>query len=99
MLPRYIDILGRKWSTRSKRMSNLGQCTFDDSLIEYKPGLSQQEKRDVILHEVMHAVRFMQGHEYGEDVEENYVRSLATGLISVFDANPKLAEWLINKEK
>lgn len=99
MLPRSIDILGRKWSTRSKRMHNLGQCVFDDSLIEYKAGLKAQEKRDVVLHEIMHAVRFMQGHEYGEDVEENYVRSIATGLISVFDSNPKLAAWLLNKEK
>lgn len=98
MPPRSIDILGRKWNIRAKRMRMLGLCRFDESLIEYQSGLRNHDKRDTVLHEVMHAVRHMQGHEYGGDVEEDYVRSLATGLVSVLDANPKLAAWLLNKE-
>jgi hypothetical protein len=43
----------------------------------------------------MHAVLHMQGRESGGEVEEEYVRALATGLTGVFQDNPELAAWLI----
>lgn len=99
MLPRRLDILGRVWTTRARRLPDAyGQCDYEQNRLEYRPGLSHAEKRDVVLHEIMHALRHQQGHEYGGEVEESYVRSLASGLISVFDANPKLVAWLTSKE-
>lgn len=65
--------------------------------IDYRTRLAADIKRDTILHELMHAIRSLQGREYGGEVEEDYVRSLATGLIGVFDDNPEFAEWLLKK--
>lgn len=96
-LPRLAHINGRAWSFRQRRLKDAyGQCDYDNHRIEYRPDMCHDEKRDVILHELLHAVRHMQGHEYDE-TEEHYVRSLATGLIGIFNDNPKLAEWLIHK--
>ncbi len=47
----------------------------------------------------MHAIRFTQGREYGGEVEEDYVRSLATGLTNVFRDNPGLLRWIANTLK
>lgn len=74
----------------------VGLCHHDIGLIELREGQSPIEVRDTLLHEVMHAVRYSQGREYGGDVEEDYVRSLATGLMGVFQDNPVLAQWLFS---
>ncbi|VBI24581.1 hypothetical protein [Burkholderia pseudomallei] len=58
------------------------------------PGMAPLDEADTLLHEVMHAIRFQLLREYGEEVEEDYVTSLATGLIHVFRDNPELLRWI-----
>lgn len=76
------DVYGRFWP--------------DLMAIEYRANVPGFEIKDTVLHEVMHAIRHTQGREYGGEVEEDYVRSLATGLIAVFKDNPEFAKWLIS---
>ena len=67
--------------------------------IEIRDDLSPLDTRDTVLHETFHAIRAHQGRAYGGEVEEDYVRSLASGLALVLRDNPKFAKWLTNFPK
>lgn len=64
-------------------------------LIEISKGQDSQETRDTVLHETLHALLYTQGREYGGELEETYVRAIATGLIGVLQDNPAFSTWLI----
>lgn len=74
-----------------------GYWYHDQGEIKYRNNMTLMETQDTILHEVFHSLRSYQGREYGGLVEEDYIRSLATGLIGVFRDNPEFAKWLIYK--
>lgn len=99
MRPRLLRINGQDWKVRALRRSSdhLGETHADKGLIQIRGNQSLYSQQDTLLHEVMHAIRHAQGYEYGEEVEEGYVRSLATGLLGVLHDNPKLADWLLMK--
>lgn len=67
--------------------------------IDLRDDQSSLDLRDTALHELFHAIRTLQGREYGGKVEEDYVRSLATGLTVVLRDNPEFARWLISHPK
>lgn len=100
-LPATIQVNGRTVKLRPRSAKQMpdayGLWHERRNGIDYQTRLPLDIKRDTILHELMHAVRSLQGREYGGGVEEDYVRSLATGLIGVFDDNPEFAQWLITK--
>lgn len=91
-----VRILGRLWRIRrTKGLKSEGLTTYAKALIEVKPGLDPFERKEVVLHELMHAILYQQGREdHGCDVEETYVRPLALGILAVFQDNPELAAWL-----
>ncbi|MDR5812026.1 hypothetical protein QCE62_00290 [Caballeronia sp. LZ033] len=66
----------------------------DTRTIHIGDDMSGFDEVDTVLHEIMHAIRFTQGRENGGEVEEDYVRSLATGLTNVFRDNPGLYRWV-----
>ena len=76
---------------------HLGEMHGDTGTILIQEGQSRESLKDTLLHEVFHAIRYQQGREDGGKVEEDYVRSLATGLIGVLSDNPTFAKWLILK--
>jgi hypothetical protein len=84
-----------RYSPPSTMPDAMGLCHYDKSLIELRTGQSPLDVRDTLLHEVMHAIRYSQGREYGGKVEEDYVRTLATGLLGVLQDNPEFARWLL----
>lgn len=47
-----------------------------------------------VVHEVLHALFYVQGIEQG-DSEERIVGALARGLVQVFRDNPGLVPWLV----
>lgn len=71
----------------------------DERRIDLRSDMGAFDLRDTALHELMHAIRAHQGREYGGEVEEDYVRSLATGLTVVLRDNPIFAKWLIGHPK
>lgn len=99
-LPSKLRINGREVALRPRKgLYEFGLWYEDKNRIDYRTRMDINIKRDTLLHEVMHAIRSLQGREYGGEVEEDYVRSLATGLIGVFDDNPEFARWLITRGK
>lgn len=94
-----VRILGRDYAVKVlKRLKNDGECHYPSATIRVAERLDAHERKDCLLHEVMHAVLYQQGREHGGDTEETYVRALATGLIAVFQENPDLAAYLSSKE-
>ena len=63
-------------------------------LIEISKGQSEDEMKDTLLHEVFHALLHTQGREYGGEVEETYVRALATGFVGLLKGDPAFISWL-----
>lgn len=98
--PKTVKVNGRVYQLKQRAASRmpdvLGLCHSDKGLIEYRKGQEPHELRDTVLHELFHAILATQGREYGEEVEELYVRAIATGLIGVLQDNPELAAWLSN---
>lgn len=90
-----VRVLGRVYKIkRLKRMKDAGNCDYVKAELRVSANQDDLEQKDALLHEVMHAIRYQQGREYGGEVEEDYVRSLATGLIAVLQDNPDFAAWL-----
>lgn len=96
-LPRTLKILGRRVTVRSvKELTDaVGEWKAGEYLIEIVRGQEPLDEADTLLHEVMHATLHCQGRENGGEVEEAYVRALATGMLIVLRENPKLTQYLL----
>lgn len=95
--PALVRVNGRKYSIQllppRKMPEALGLCYPTECRIELRDDQSLIEMKDTLLHELCHAVLHTQGRE-GHELEEYFVRALASGLIGIFQDNPGLAEWL-----
>ena len=100
---RSIRLGGRDFRFRYRRTSSMsdaaGLCHSDKALIDIRQGQLPIDEADTALHEVFHAILYCQGREYGGDIEETYVRALATGLIVALQDNPEFATWLCSPIK
>lgn len=103
MRPTKLKVNGRKFKVKFRaavRMPEaLGLFHSTKHLIEIREDQSPVELRDTVLHELLHALLHSQGREYGGEVEEVYVRAIATGLIGVLRDNPELVQWLTTKDE
>ncbi len=99
LIPKRLRINGRvfRLTALPADANELGLMQGDAGEIQIKPCDDMFVTKDTVLHEVMHAIRYMQGREDGGEVEEDYVRSLATGILGVLRDNPTFAKWLIAK--
>jgi hypothetical protein len=101
--PPLVSILGRPFRFRYRTPKSMGEaaglCHQADGVIDILRGQRPFDEADTVLHEVLHAIRYCQGRENGGEVEEDYVRSLATGLIGVLQDNPEFAQWLCSPHK
>lgn len=90
-----LQILGREWSVSwvEDLGDNYGECDQTDASIKVLDGMDSYLDRSILLHEVLHAILRQQGHFYCEE-EEQYVTSLANGLVAVLDANPHFRKYL-----
>lgn len=90
-----VRILGRSYKVVTlKRMKDAGQCDYVAAKIKVKAEQDEHERKDAVVHEIFHGILYQQGREYGGEVEETYVRALATGFIAVLQDNPEFAAWL-----
>lgn len=96
--PKRLWILGRNFgiteTPEDSRDAVYGLMDPDSRTIYITDGMAGFDEVDTTIHEIMHAIRFTQGRENGGEVEEDYVRSLATGLTNVFRDNPGLIRWI-----
>lgn len=101
--PRRVRINGEDFAIRYRKFRPaehaIGQCQYKKALIEVSSEQTPFNTRDILLHEIMHALLVKQGH-VGQcfdnySTEEKYVNALASGVVSVLQDNTELALWLI----
>lgn len=92
-----VDILGKVY--RVERVprngmseDNLGTCEDEQQRICVAQGLKKDMERDVLLHEITHALDY----HLHLNLEERQVSVLATGLIAVFKSNPAFRKFLLD---
>ncbi len=81
MIPRTIDILGRRYKIRRKKMKDFGQVDDDLQIVWLKAGIKGDCACKTLLHEVIHAILFSSGSKFQmtAEQEESIVRALEHG--------------------
>ncbi|UXU48947.1 MULTISPECIES: ImmA/IrrE family metallo-endopeptidase [Staphylococcus] len=64
--------------------SCLGLCIYRESLIQIKNGLSTERKKQVLMHELLHAILYEAGYE---EHNEEQVKSLSVVINQVIAQN------------
>lgn len=82
---------------RDESTDLLGHCDRRMGVISVEPQQSLEQKRDTLLHEVLHAITDMTGieAEMSNELEEQIVRRLSPVLLEVLRKNPKLVAFLV----
>lgn len=78
-----------------------GATGVDEQAIRIAPSLAHATKRQVLLHEVGHAVwnQTLLDRTVSDRQEENVLWAFIPILFQVFRDNPKFVEWLMEKEE
>lgn len=79
-----------------------GYCDYDNQEIVIKKNATKERKRNIVLHEIMHAV-FESVHASprsmrADEIEEYYVVHSAPILVDVLRDNPNLVKYLTHKD-
>lgn len=96
----HVDILAHRYRLELSSTlcdTEMGRCHTSEQLILVRDDLPPDGKKDVFLHEILHAIHFHM-ELTDSDSEEAFTSRTATGLRSVMAANPKLCEWLFTAE-
>lgn len=100
MATKNVRVLGRNFKIVVRDLGNMyGLCDKAAAVISIDPEQDEFSFRDTLLHEIMHAILHQQGATHSYKLEESFVRPLATGIMTVMQDNPKLAEALFGKIK
>jgi hypothetical protein len=99
-MPTTVQVNGRSLKVKLKsarKMEGLaGSFYSPHGSIEISKNQDAYEAKDTLLHEVFHALLHTQGREYGGEVEEVYVRALATGFVGMLKGDPAFIAWLVS---
>jgi len=93
-----IWIMGQRYTVDKfdacVRDNDLGNCDVNKCQIGYWSGLPHEAARDVVLHEIMHAVYFLMALS-DDSNEEDVVTRLSTGLTCTLldPRNEGLIQW------
>ena len=92
MIPSSIDILGKPYAIQvtDRTEGDYGECFNDACRIEVAGYQCDHQKRDTLLHEVLHGV----DHEMHCSMSEAQIRRMATGLLQVLRHNPAFVSFL-----
>lgn len=95
-LPKTLKVGYLKYTLRTVPKGSLddavGNCDCETQAISIERGLTDERRRNVVLHEILHAVWDVQNLG-GRAKEEDAVTELANGLVSLFEMNPRLRKW------
>ena len=82
VVPRTIDILGRRYKIRRKKMKDYGYVDDDLQIIWLKSGIKGDVACKTVMHEVIHAILFSSGSKFQmtAEQEECIVRALEHGI-------------------
>lgn len=92
MIPASVDVLGKPYRVEliQRDSGDYGECFSDQCRIEVATYQCDTQKKDTLLHEVMHAI----DHEMNCRMSEPQIRRIATGLLAVLRQNPALVAFL-----
>ena len=99
--PPTIKLGGHDWTIRHAASISdseeflYGRTSTRKSLIEVEASQSPQQKRDTVLHEVLHACLTHLSITLVDDEEEKIVRGLTPWLLAALRDNPKLVRFLL----
>ncbi|MCJ1785228.1 ImmA/IrrE family metallo-endopeptidase [Mammaliicoccus sciuri] len=84
-----INVCGVKYYVmQSEEVDNdpscLGICIYRESLIQIKRGLSTERKKQVLVHELLHAIMYEAGYE---EHDEELVKNLSVVINQVVSQN------------
>lgn len=97
-LPKLIYVGPFDFDVHQKtEMDMLGETFSNDGRIEVKRRQSAANKRDTLLHEVLHAIVFHSGlgHKLSHDDEEHFVVTISPWILAVLRDNPALVSYLL----
>lgn len=85
MTPRSVNILGREYLIRRKRMKESGLCDFATGTIYLRSGLKGKDAEETLMHEIIHGVLHESGihFNWSDEFTESVVRALEHGLCRV----------------
>ncbi|HGN7345485.1 TPA: hypothetical protein ACKW5K_002708 [Staphylococcus aureus] len=70
----------------------LGLCIYKDSLIQLKRGLSYERKKQILIHELLHAMMYEAGYEEHDEELVNNLSIVINQVISQNDIKATLNE-------
>ena len=77
--------------TRDESADCKGLSKYSDRVIGIEPGIHEEDKKTVMLHEIMHCILYSSGiREHDEVLIEN----LAVGFLNIIRGNKDLIRWL-----
>lgn len=99
--PERIKIISKRFSLEYQMEGEgeltedkMGECDTLGQRILVEEGLQYDTQKEVILHEVLHAV----SDEMGLELSESQVSGTAKGILAVLIDNPSFAKFLLKKE-
>lgn len=90
--PKRLDVLGKRWNVVQEKIEDgaYGMCKHSACRITLHPDQTEDNMRDSLLHEVIHALDV----ELYTHMGERRVRLMATGLLQVLRNNKALVAFL-----
>jgi len=74
-----------------------GECDPDELVIRLRKYMRRSMSREILLHEVMHALAANGGSPIPDKMEEKFVTVMAPALLQVLRDNPDLLKFLISQ--
>jgi chlorite dismutase len=68
-----------------------GECNYAFQLIQYNGKLALDERKDTIIHEMVHCI----DHALQTEMSERQVHAISSGIYSVLKDNPDFFRWVI----
>lgn len=99
--PLRIEVLGQPievlWNAALKDTGDVARVSVNNQrMVLLEAGLAEHQARDTVLHELLHTILKMTGHDesLGRKREEQIVSAIAPALLLLLRANPHLVSWL-----
>lgn len=93
-----VRVLQRRKSEQglASKVNLVGQYHSDNSTMDLDVDADIGTQRNTMVHELVHAVLYLTGHETSDDDHEALVMALGTGVLAVLRDNPALVRWLLS---
>lgn len=89
--PTSIKVLGKRYSIRVvKNCKHLGTSNSQNAELEVLEDQDWQQKRDTVLHEIVHAIDY----SMAMGLKERQVHALGCALYQLITENKPLIQWL-----